>query len=214
VPLDFVTYILDFAFHHLVISGVNWFCCFWLWLIPPTTLCVSTPGRPDLSVRNLGMKSCGPGSALGYRWKPEESWPWLFLASCVLMSLGRSLLGQEFAQKWWSYLCSQMSQFSWETRSLPAVFGYGELSHRISFRHYGTGSVLGPEGNWKDPWFLCPEGTERVPWAEIVGLPMLTSMSALLGAQLSSSSSSAKKVIRTCHLKLAYVNIQQRGTCI
>ena len=81
------------------------------------------------------MESCGTGSALGCRQKPEGSCPWLFLGSCVLMALGRSLLGQEFEQKWWSYLCSQVCQHSWETSSLLVVFGYGVLWHRISSWH-------------------------------------------------------------------------------
>jgi hypothetical protein len=38
------------------------------------------------------------------------------------MALGKSLLNQEFEQKWWSYLCSQVSQHSWETISLLVVF--------------------------------------------------------------------------------------------
>ena len=64
--------------------------------------------------------------------KREGSCPQLFFGSCVLMALGRSLLGQEFEQKWWSHLCSQVCQHSWETSSLP---GYGELWHRVSSRH-------------------------------------------------------------------------------
>jgi hypothetical protein len=57
---------------------------------------------------------------------PNEFCPQLFLGSCVLMALGGSFLGQEFEQKWWSYLCSQVCQHSWETSFLPAVFVYGE----------------------------------------------------------------------------------------
>ena len=78
------------------------------------------------------MESCGTGSALGCRQKPEGSCPQLFLGSCVLMALGGSLLGQEFEQKWWSYLCSQVCQHSWETSSLQKEFGNGQLWHRIS----------------------------------------------------------------------------------
>jgi hypothetical protein len=33
--------------------------------------CVSTPGRPALSGRDLGMESCGTRLAPWYRWKPE-----------------------------------------------------------------------------------------------------------------------------------------------
>ena len=97
-------YVLALASHHLVISGVRWFCCLLLWLVPPASLNVSTPQRPVLSRRNLGLESCGTGSAPGCRWKLEGSCPWLLFGSCVLMALGGSLLGQEFGQKWWSYL--------------------------------------------------------------------------------------------------------------
>jgi hypothetical protein len=45
------------------------------------SLCVSTPGRPVLPGRNLGMESCGTGPALGCRWKSEKSCPRLFLGS-------------------------------------------------------------------------------------------------------------------------------------
>lgn len=48
-----------------LISSVSWFYCLWLWLVPPQSLSVSTPETPVLSRRNLDMKSCGTGSALG-----------------------------------------------------------------------------------------------------------------------------------------------------
>ena len=127
-----VAYVFALASPHLVISGVSWSCRLWVWLVPPVSLNVGTPGRPVLSRRNLGMESCVTGSALGCRWKPEGSCSQLFLGSYVLMTLGWSLLGQEFGQKWWYFLCSQVCQHSWETSSLPAVFGYGALWHRIS----------------------------------------------------------------------------------
>ena len=92
----------------------------------------STPGRPVLSGRNLGMESCGTGSALGCRQKPEGSCPQLILGSCVLMALGGSLLGQEFEQKWWCYLCSK----AFGTPGRPA------LSLRyLSMERCGTGSA-------------------------------------------------------------------------
>jgi hypothetical protein len=77
------------------------------------------------------MEICGAGSAPGCRWKLEGSCPWLSLGSCVLMALGWSLLGHKFEQKWWSYLCLKVCQHSWETRSLPAVFGFGVLWHSM-----------------------------------------------------------------------------------
>jgi hypothetical protein len=81
---------------------------------------------------SMGVENCGTGSAPGCIWKLEGSCPWLFLGSCVLMVQGGSLLGQEFEQKRWSYLYSQVCQHSWETSSLLAGFGYEELWHRVS----------------------------------------------------------------------------------
>ena len=78
------------------------------------------------------MKSCGTGSALGRRQKPEGSCPQLFLASFVLMALGGSLLAQEFEQKRWYYMCQQVYWLSWETSSLLVVFVYVALWHRTS----------------------------------------------------------------------------------
>ena len=46
----------------------------------------------------------------------------MILGSCVLMALSRSLLGQEFEEKWWSYLCMQVCRHSWETSSFLVVF--------------------------------------------------------------------------------------------
>ena len=78
------------------------------------------------------MESCGIGSAQGCTQKQEGPYPPLFLGSRVLMALGRSLLKQEFEQKWWSYLCSQVFQDSWKTSSLQMVFG--TLWHLNSFQ--------------------------------------------------------------------------------
>jgi hypothetical protein len=86
-----------------------------------------------LSRRYLGTECCVTGSAPGSRKKPEGSCPWLFLGFYVLIALVESLLGQEFEQKWWSYLYPQEWQLSWETSSLQVT--YGVLWHRISFRH-------------------------------------------------------------------------------
>ena len=41
-------------------------------------------------------------------------------------------MGQEFEEKWWSYLCLQVCRHSWETSSILAVFVYVALWHRIS----------------------------------------------------------------------------------
>ena len=120
------------TFFQLVICVVSCSCCLQLWLVSPASLCVSTPERPVLSRRNLGMECCSTRLALWFNWKLEGSCPWLFLGSFVLMSLGGSLLSQEFEQKWWSYLCSQVCRHSWETSSFPVVFGYGKLWDRVS----------------------------------------------------------------------------------
>ena len=133
------------------------------------------PGRPVLSGRNLGMKSCCTASAPGCRWKLEGSCLQLFLGSCVLMALGRSLLGQKFEYKWWFYLCSQVCWLSWETSSLPAVFGYGALWHMISSRCCDIGSASSADVTEKIlsqavPQFLCPEGSGRVPRSRSDGL--------------------------------------------
>ena len=91
---------------------------------------------------------------------------------------GGSLLGQEFEQKWWSYLCLKVCWLSWETSSPLVVFIYLVLWHRISSRH-----------RWK-PEVSCPRlflGScafrvlGRSLWAEVVVLPVLTGFSALLG---------------------------------
>jgi hypothetical protein len=100
VALVSVAYVLALASQYLLISGVGWICCLWLWFVPPASLLISTPGRPVLSGMNLSTKgNCSTGSDLGCRWKLEGSCPWLFIGSCVLIALGRSLLIQEFEQK-------------------------------------------------------------------------------------------------------------------
>jgi hypothetical protein len=78
-----------------------------------------------------------------------------------------------------------MCQYSWETNSLQEEFGYGELWHRVSSR-VQTRGILSPDV----PWFLCPDGSGWVPlvpgiWAEVVVLPVLTGVLALLKDQFS-----------------------------
>ena len=111
----------------LVLAGLSVSDC----VLSLLQACV-TPGRLVLSGKNLGNKGYGTGSALGNRYKPEGSCPWLVLGSCVLMALGGSLLVQEFEQKWWHYLCSQVCQHSWETRSLLVGPVCGDLWHRVN----------------------------------------------------------------------------------
>ena len=111
----------------LVLAGLSVSDC----VLSLLQACV-TPGRLVLSGKNLGNKGYGTGSALGCRWKPEGSRPRLCLGSCVLIALAGSLLGQDFEQKLWSYLCSQVHWCSWEFNFFLMVFGYASLWHRIS----------------------------------------------------------------------------------
>jgi hypothetical protein len=124
----------------------------------------------------------GTGSALGCRWKLEGSCSKLFLGSSFLMALGVFLLGQEFEQKCWSYLCSPVCWHSLETSSLLLVCGYGELWHRISSR-----CRMNLEGSC--PWLQVDSSVLRaLAWslgAEVVSIPVLTGVSAFLGDQLS-----------------------------
>jgi hypothetical protein len=146
-----------------------------------------TSGISVLSGRNLGMDSCGTGLGPGCRWKLEGSCPLVFLGSYVLMVQGGSPLGQEFEQKWWFHLCSQVSQYSWEISSLPMVFVYGVLRHRIFSRSCDTGLALGADGNWKlfCPRLLLSSCVLRAPSrsleAEVVVLPVFTGVSTILG---------------------------------
>jgi hypothetical protein len=76
--------------------------------------------------------------AQGHLWGADGnlvgSCPGLFFSSCVPLALCMSLLGEEFEQKWWSFLCSQVCGNSWETSSLLVLFG---------MEHCGIGSALG-----------------------------------------------------------------------
>jgi hypothetical protein len=101
----------------------------------------------------------------------------LFLGSCVLMALGRS------GGLTCNYRCVG-------TLRRPALSRW-----YLDIECYGTGSVLGADGNWKDPvlgsssfpvtWGLCNEGSL---WAEVVVLPVVTGLSALLEDPLTPSS--------------------------
>ena len=117
---------LSLVLAHLAISDCDF---------PILQVCVSVLLGDQFSWRNLGMESYGTGSALWCRQKPEGSCPQPILGSCVLMAMGGSLLGQEFEEKWWSYLCSKVCWHSWETSSLLVVFVYITLWHRISSGH-------------------------------------------------------------------------------
>ena len=70
VALVSVVYVLALGSCHLVISGVSWYSCPWLWLVPSASLCVSTPSISVLSGRN---SLCGPGSTLGTDRNPRDT---------------------------------------------------------------------------------------------------------------------------------------------
>ena len=79
-------------------------------------------------------------------WKLEGSCPRLFLGSFFQMALGVPLLGQEFEQKWWSHLCSQVYQLCWKTSSLPEGPGYGELCSQVCQQSWEICSLLSESG--------------------------------------------------------------------
>ena len=105
-------------------------------------------------------------SAPGYRQKLEGYCLWLILGSCVLMALGRSLLGQEFEPNG-GLTCAHRS---------VGTSGRHTLYQRYLGREScGTGSVHGTDGNWKGPlpgfsWMFCPEGSGQVPLSRSGGL--------------------------------------------
>ena len=182
-----------------------WFL-FLMFLPLPFTIWLS------LVLAGLAVSDCGlsllqacVSELLGDQFSPGGIWVWTAVVQVLLWSADRNqkdpapgcplvpvsewLLGQEFEQKWWSYLCSQVSQHSWETRSLLTVFGYGAPWHRSS-----SGCGLKPEGFC--PRLLLGSHVLRAPseslGADMVVLPVLTGMSSLLGAQLSSGNISVR----------------------
>jgi hypothetical protein len=179
--LDSVGKVLALAFCHLAISDVSWSFCLWFWLVPPASLYVSTPQRPVLSGRNLGMESCGTDSALGCRQRTEGSCPHMILGSGVLMALWVSLLGHEFEEKWWPSLCSQVYRHSWETISLLVVFVCVSLLHKI---HSGHRQRLEDSCSRQPLGFCVLRILGSFLWAAVVVLPVLTVLSALLGVSV------------------------------
>jgi hypothetical protein len=82
------------------------------------------------------MESCGTGSAAGCRWKPEGSCPGLFLSSCVLMALGRSILARHLRRSGGlTFAHRYISIPGRPDRSLSMVFGYGAQRQGISSGH-------------------------------------------------------------------------------
>ena len=86
-----VSKILTFAFHQLVISGVSFYSCLWLELVPPVILLapVSSPGSPALfwvsvvRVLSAGKLSSFMEDAQGRSWLKMETWNRAYLRRCV-----------------------------------------------------------------------------------------------------------------------------------
>ena len=79
--------------------------------------------NPNFIPDNTESVQCR-GSAPEYRWEPEESCPRLFLGYCILMDLGRSLLGQEFEQRWIAESETRGIRLDWRTFLFYAVETY------------------------------------------------------------------------------------------
>ena len=74
------------------------------------------------------MESCGSVLAQGCRPKPGGSCPWMYLDSCVLVALGRSLGTEVVVLPVLTVVLALLGdQFFF-----PAVFEYEALWHRIS----------------------------------------------------------------------------------
>ena len=124
-----VAYILALAFCCLIISGVSWSYYLWLWACPSCKpLCQYSWEISSLWEEFVYEELCCRVSS-GVQTETRRI---LSLAVPWSLCLGRSLLGQEFEHKWWSYLCLQVCQHSWEARSLLVLFGYGALWQSIS----------------------------------------------------------------------------------
>lgn len=80
-------------------------------------LCVSTLGRPAVSPRDLGTKSCYTGQLQAADGNRKDS---VLDSSLVLVSWGLQAGPSE--QISWSYLCSQACQHSWETISPGGIW--------------------------------------------------------------------------------------------
>jgi hypothetical protein len=132
------------------------------------------------------------------------SWNRIHWFSCP-EALGGSLLALEFEQKWWSYLCSQVYQHSWETSSIMVGSWNGEMFSNVCQHSWETCSLL--EGSeyrklwhwvsFRYRWELegsCPRlvlsscvlrALGGALGAEVMVLPVLTGVSALFGDELS-----------------------------
>jgi hypothetical protein len=144
----------------------------------------STPGRPVLSGRNLGMESCDTGSPLGYKQRPEDpvaSW------SLVPMSwwLCEGPSWAKILKRSTGLTCAhRCHRHFWETSSLLMVFVHIALWHRINSGHRRETTRLLSQAT--PLLVLCPQGSENgFPWAAVVFLPVLTpGLSTLLGVSL------------------------------
>lgn len=162
VALVSVAYIFVLASCHLFIFGVNWYCCFRLWLVSPVSLWGCTSRRPVFSRRNLGMERYGIVSAPAHRENPEWYCFWPFLGSCVMMVLGES------------HCAMNLSSSGGLTCALRCVSTLGrpiQIRWDLGMDSCCTGSAqLGTDGNHKDPVpdhspvpVSYTEGVGRVP---------------------------------------------------
>ena len=104
---------------------------------------------------NLVVESSGTGSAPEWRQKPEGSCPGLLLSSCVLRYPCEFLGAKVVVLP----VITDVQHF-WEISYVLGEFGYGELWYRVSSRvQTETRKILSPA----DPWFLCPNGSVRIP---------------------------------------------------
>jgi hypothetical protein len=91
----------------------------------------------------LGVESCGTGSSLGCRQKPEGSCPQLILGSCVLMALSGSL---------WARNLKRNASLTCAVRCVGTP-GRSALSW---WYLCGTGLALDAEGDQKTPVLGSP----------------------------------------------------------
>ena len=94
------------------------------------------------------MESCGTGSALGWRQKPERSCPLLILGSCVLMALEPEICREV------GLTCAHKRV---GTPGRPALYW-----HYLYVQLCGTGSS--PRLSQAAPQFLYPQGSSKQQW--------------------------------------------------
>jgi hypothetical protein len=120
----FVGKILEFAFHHLVISGVRYSCCLWLDLVPPMSLwaSVSISGRPALSWQDQCTEGYRTAASSGCRYRPVGS-----CHSCSTSSVACALLSgpalESHQRKKNRVDILQEKNLCWENAPTRLIFG-------------------------------------------------------------------------------------------